>query len=136
MPPIFSSPEPSYAFVKMLIPAFMALLFLQSGFDKLLNYRDNLAYLTGHFKKSPLASLVGILMPTITFLEISAGILCAWGCFRLYWGNNEVAYWGLMLSAVSLLCLFGGQRIAKDYAGAGGLTGYFLLCVIGLLMLI
>ena len=125
----------SFTLVKMLVPAFMSILFLQSGLDKVFNYKGNLDYFTDHFKNSPLSKTVGLLMPTITFLEVSAGISSAIGTVSLLLGSEIWAYTGLMLSGVSLLALFFGQRIAKDYAGAGALTGYFILVVVGLLIL-
>ena len=125
----------SFTLVKMLVPAFMSILFLQSGLDKVFNYKGNLDYFTDHFKNSPLSKTVGLLMPTITFLEVSAGISSAIGTVSLLLGSEIWAYAGLMLSGVSLLALFFGQRIAKDYAGAGALTGYFILVVVGLLIL-
>ena len=125
----------SFTLVKMLVPAFMSILFLQSGLDKVFNYKGNLEYFTDHFKNSPLSKTVGLLMPTITFLEVSAGISSAIGTVSLLLGSEIWAYAGLMLSGVSLLALFFGQRIAKDYAGAGALTGYFILVVVGLLIL-
>ena len=131
----FNNPDSSFVFVKMLIPIFMAILFLQSGLDKVLNYKSTVAYFTDHFKNSPLSKTVGLLMPTITFLEVSAGISSAIGTVSLLLGSEIWAYAGLMLSGVSLLALFFGQRIAKDYAGAGALTGYFILVVVGLLIL-
>jgi uncharacterized membrane protein YphA (DoxX/SURF4 family) len=125
----------NYGLVKTLIPALMAILFLQSGLDKVFNYKGNLDYFTDHFKNSPLSKTVGLLMPTITILEVAAGIMCAVGTVSLFFGNEILAYIGLMLSGLSLLCLFFGQRLAKDYAGAGGLVGYFILVVIGLQIL-
>lgn len=125
----------SFTLVKMLVPALMSILFLQSGLDKVFNYKDNLDYFTDHFKKSPLSKTVGLLMPTITILEVAAGISSAIGTVSLLFGSEIWAYWGMMLSGVSLLALFFGQRVAKDYAGAGALTGYFILVVVGLLIL-
>ena len=125
----------SFTLVKMLVPALMSILFLQSGLDKVFNYKDNLDYFTDHFKKSPLSKTVGLLMPTITLLEVAAGISSAIGTVSLLFGSEIWAYWGMMLSGVSLLALFFGQRVAKDYAGAGALTGYFILVVVGLLIL-
>ena len=125
----------SFTLVKMLVPTLMSILFLQSGLDKVFNYKDNLDYFTDHFKKSPLSKTVGLLMPTITLLEVAAGISSAIGTVSLLFGSEIWAYWGMMLSGVSLLALFFGQRVAKDYAGAGALTGYFILVVIGLLIL-
>ena len=125
----------NYGLVKTLIPALMAILFLQSGLDKVFNYKSNLDYFTDHFKNSPLSKTVGLLMPTITILEVAAGVMSAIGTVSLFFGNEILAYSGLMLSGAALLCLFFGQRLAKDYAGAGGLVGYFILVVIGLQIL-
>lgn len=125
----------SLMIVKTLAPALMAILFLQSGLDKVLNYKGNLDYFTDHFKNSPLSKTVGLLLPTLTLLEVAAGIVSAIGTVALFYGSEIWAYVGLILSAVSLLCLFFGQRLAKDYAGAGGLTGYFMIVLIGLLVL-
>jgi len=119
----------------MLVPAFMSILFLQSGLDKVFNYKGNLNYFTDHFKNSPLSKTVGLLMPTITILEVAAGVASGILTVSLLFGSEIGAYAGLMLSGVSLLALFFGQRVAKDYAGAGALTGYFILVVVGLLIL-
>jgi DoxX len=133
---LFRADGVNFTFVKMLTPTLMAILFLQSGLDKLFNYAGNLSYFEGHFKNSPLSKTVPILLPTITILEIAAGIMSAVGVIALYNGNEIWAFWGLILSALSLICLFFGQRLAKDYAGAGGLMPYFVACLIGLLMLL
>ncbi|MBL7814539.1 MAG: DoxX family protein [Saprospiraceae bacterium] len=125
----------SFTLVKMLVPAFMAILFLQAGFDKVLNYKGNLDYFTDYFKNSPLCKTVGLLMPTITLLEVAAGILSAIGTVALLLGNEILAYVGLMLSATSILCLFFGQRMAKDYGASASMTGYFIAALVGLLML-
>jgi uncharacterized membrane protein YphA (DoxX/SURF4 family) len=127
--------EKSFTLIKCLSPAFMAILFLQSGFDKVFNYKDNLVYFTDHFKNSPLSNTVPLLMPIMTVLEVIAGLLCATGTVALLRGNEVIAYWGLMVAAISFLCLFFGQRLAKDYAGAVSLASYFIIVVVGLLML-
>ena len=38
--------------------AFLAILFLQSGIDKIIDHRGNLDWLTGHFAKSALGGVV------------------------------------------------------------------------------
>ena len=125
----------NFTLVKMLVPTFMAILFLQSGLDKVLNYKGNLDYFRDYFKNSPLSKTVGLLMPTITFLELAAGIVSAIGAVNLYFGSELWAYVGLMLSGLSILCLFFGQRMAKDYGASASMTGYFIIVIIGLLML-
>ena len=124
-----------FALVKMLVPAFMAILFLQSGLDKIFNYSGNLAYFTDHFKNSPLSKTVKILTPTITFFELVAGFLCAIGTICIALGNTKWAFWGLFTAAVSFLCLFLGQRVAKDYTGAVTIAIYFILNMVGLVLL-
>jgi hypothetical protein len=122
--------------VSILVTAYLAVLFLQSGIDKVLNYAGTKAYLDAYFKHTPLAPTVGILTPVITVLEVLAGVLCAMGVFMLYY-RHDVSYaqWGVETSAFTLLCLFFGQRMAKDYAGAANLSIYFILTLVGLMMI-
>jgi hypothetical protein len=133
---LLNKAEYSLTLIKMLTPALMAILFLQSGIDKVWDYKGNRAYLTEHFKNTPLSIFTPFLIPTITFLEILSGVLCAIGTFSLYMGNGKWAFMGLLCSAISFLCLFLGQRIAKDYGGAASLVSYFVLNVLGLLLLV
>ena len=115
--------------------AFFAILFLQSGLDKLFNYKDNLSWLTGHFSNSILKGIVPFMLITITFTEICAGVLSTYGIIVLMLNNNpQIAHWGALLSSLSILMLFLGQRIAKDYAGAGNLVNYFIASVIAILL--
>jgi putative oxidoreductase len=129
-------PETSYTLVKMMIPAFMAILFLQSSLDKIMDYKGTLAYFSDHFKNSPLAKVVFAMTPILTVLELAAGVLCALGTYSLYSGNKLWAFSGLIVSAVTLLCIFFGQRVAKDYQGALSVAVYFGVNVLGLLILV
>jgi hypothetical protein len=122
--------------MRALAAAFLGILFLQSGIDKVVDRAGNLGWLTGHFAKSPLAKMVPLMLTTITFLEIAAGALSAVGLVvLLIAGTTAVAFFGAALAGVSIVCLFFGQRLAKDYAGAAGLVPYFLvtLAAIGLM---
>jgi len=47
----------------------------------------------------------------------------------------DVAFWGAVLSGISLCALFFGQRVAKDYAGAAVLVPYFLLALVAMWLL-
>lgn len=118
---------------QLLVSAFLAILFLQSGIDKVVDRAGNLSWLTGHFAKSPLAKMVPVLLMLITVLELVAGTLSAVGCLLILIGRGSaIAYYGAVVSAVSLVALFFGQRMAKEYAGAGALVPYFLLTLVGL----
>jgi hypothetical protein len=116
--------------------AFLAILFLQSGIDKVIDYRGNVEWLKGHFAKSPLAGVVPVLLTAITLLEVAAGALSAIGCLMLIVSRGTtIAFYGAVSSAVALIALFFGQRMAKDYAGAAVLVPYFLLTLVTIYLL-
>jgi hypothetical protein len=116
--------------------AFLAILFLQSGIDKIIDHRGNLDWLKGHFSKSPLGGVVPILLTAITILEVAAGALSAIGCIILIVSRETtVAFYGAVISAVVIIALFFGQRMAKEYAGAAVLVPYFLLALAAIYLL-
>jgi uncharacterized membrane protein YphA (DoxX/SURF4 family) len=122
--------------VQTLISTFLAILFIQSGFDKVLDWKGNIEWLTGHFSKSFLAGTVPLLLAKLTLVEIAAGVVSAVGAIEaLVYKSFCWAFLGTLLSGISLVMLFFGQRIAKDYAGAGGLVPYFILVIIDLYFL-
>ena len=116
--------------------AFLAILFLQSGIDKIIDHRGNLGWLKGHFSKSPLGGVVPILLTAITILEVAAGALSAIGCIILIVSRAPPgAFYGAVISAVVIIALFFGQRMAKEYAGAAVLVPYFLLALAAIYLL-
>src|SRR5204863_5122573 len=61
----------SATLLQMLVSLFLAILFLQSGIDKIVDRQGNLDWLKGHFAKSPLAGMVPFmfgLLKLIAFL--------------------------------------------------------------------
>ena len=134
--PNLHSPESAYYILQILISAFLAILFLQSGIDKIVDRRGNRAYLDQHFAKSPLATTVGPMFLVITILEVSAGALSGVGCALLLLSHDStVAYLGAVVGAINLTALFFGQRVAKDYVGAAVLVPYFLLAITAIYLL-
>jgi hypothetical protein len=122
--------------MQVLVSTFLAILFVQSGIDKIVDRAGNLEWLRGHFAKSPLAGMVPLLLSTLTLLEIAAGALSALGCLLLIvTRNSAVAFYGALVSALAILALFFGQRMAKDYAGAAILVPYFLLALTAIYLL-
>lgn len=118
--------------IKIILAAFFAILFLQSGLDKVFNWKDNLGWLKGHFQNSILSGIVPFMLLKITVAEILAGALSLIGIYGSIIGNDLFLELGLLLSAVSLGALFFGQRLAKDYPGAGALVPYFIVAVMGM----
>jgi hypothetical protein len=132
---VLRMPEATYL-MQIFASAFLAILFLQSGIDKVVDRRGNFEWLKGHFAKSPLAGIVPALLICITILEIAAGALSAVGCvFVILSRDSTVAFYGAVISAIAILALFFGQRMAKDYAGAAVLVPYFLLTLVAIYLL-
>ncbi len=120
----------------LLLTSFLAILFLQSGLDKVIGYAGNRAYLNDYFAKSPLRATVPWMFPLLTLLEVTSGGLAAAGAGLIALGGSTWLGWcASALSGATLLALFFGQRMAKDYAGAAGLVPYFLTALIGTMFL-
>lgn len=119
-----------------LILVFTIITFLQSALDKIFDWKGNHGWLTGHFKGTFMGSMVSLLLGTILFLELITGLLAMAAIFTL-WFNNDPAFalWSLVLAAITLLMLLFGQRVAKDYAGAFTIVGYFLVIIFGVFLL-
>lgn len=110
---------------------FVAILFIQSALDKVLDYKGNLEWLTGHFSKSPLAGTIPLMLPVLTAMELATGVLSAIGLiYFLATGISALIFYASIAGAASLTALFFGQRVAKDYPGAAVLVPYFLLVVV------
>ena len=111
----------------ILILIFLAITFLQSGYDKLFYWKDNLDWLKGHFAKTHLKNHVPLALLNILVLELIAGILCVVGCIELLINNGRLfGFYGAVFSCITLLMLLFGQRLAKDYDGARTIVIYFI----------
>ncbi|SEF53535.1 DoxX family membrane protein [Flavobacterium urumqiense] len=111
----------------ILILIFLAITFLQSGYDKLFYWKDNVEWLKGHFAKTPLKNQVPLALLNILILELISGILSVVGCIELFVNNGRIfGFYGAVFSCVTLLMLLFGQRLAKDYDGAKTIVIYFI----------
>ena len=109
----------------------VAILFIQSGLDKVFDWKGNVEWLTGHFSKTFLAPMVPMMLATITVMELATGFLSAAGIiYFLATGSLAVIFWASVIGAASIAALFFGQRVAKDYPGAAVLIPYFILLLI------
>jgi len=112
---------------EILILVFLVITFLQSGIDKITDWKGNLSWLTGHFKDTPMKGIVPLMLGTVLIVEVVAGVLCLIGIYQLGTsGESTMALYGAILSCVALLMLLFGQRMAKDYAGAMTIAVYFV----------
>jgi hypothetical protein len=121
---------------RIFVCAFYAACFIQSGLDKVFDWKGNLDWLNGHFGKSFLKGQVPIMLATVTLIEVVGGFACLASVFViLFKGPIIVPMVSLSLVCLNLVMLFAGQRIAKDYAGAASLAGYFIVALFGLTLM-
>ena len=116
---------------EIVILALLAIVFIQSGIDKIVDWKGNLGWLKGHFANTPIKNMVPVSLGLITILEIASGATAIVGAFMLLGSENSC--WALIsgiLSAITFLMLFLGQRLAKDYAGAQTIVIYIIPTVI------
>lgn len=117
------------------VALFFGVLFLQSGIDKVTDRAGNLAWMAPHFEASPLRGRVPLLLSVLTLFELAAGLMCLVASTSLILPlPARVVGYSLLMCMLVLLMLFAGQRLAKDYAGAASLAGYFAVAVLGLLL--
>ncbi len=119
--------------VSITILLFLLITFLQSGIDKLVDWKGNLDWLKGHFAETFMGKMVPFLLATILIIEMITAICCIMGIYHLFVDNNT--YFGVLamfLACLTLLMLLFGQRVAKDYQGALTITCYFIVAIFGL----
>ncbi|HEX8268550.1 MAG TPA: DoxX family membrane protein [Flavobacterium sp.] len=120
----------------MLVLLFLAVTFIQSGYDKVADWKGNVEWLKGHFAKTFLRNIVPPALFTILAFEIIAGILCVVGCIQLLInGDSTYGFYGAVFSCITLIMLLFGQRIAKDYDGARTIAIYFVPAVLAVFWL-
>ena len=114
----------------ILILIFLAVTFIQSGYDKISDWKGNVAWLEGHFAKTFLRTHVKAALLIILALEITAGIFCVVGVIEMMLnGGRRFGFYGTVFSCIVLILLLFGQRIAKDYDGARTIAIYFIPAV-------
>ena len=121
---------------EILILLFIIITFLQSGLDKVFDWKGQIAWLNSHFKETFLGSMVPLLIGVLVVLDLLASVLAGVGIYQLAINNNPMmGLYGSITGAITLLMLLFGQRIAKDYAGAFTIVGYFIVVIFGVWLL-
>jgi uncharacterized membrane protein YphA (DoxX/SURF4 family) len=120
--------------VQLALGLFIAIVFLQSGIDKIVDRKGNLEWLNGHFSKTFLRSSVAIMLTVVTLFEIAAGLIALCGIYCLFFCEDASCIkYSLIIALFTLLMLLFGQRIAKDYEGAKTIVIYIGVCLLGLM---
>ena len=120
--------------VQILSSIFFAIVFFQSGIDKIIDRKGNLNFFENHFKNTLFHKIYTHALTTLMLLELIAAILCAYGCIHsIVYKDTGFIFYGLLVTSFVLLSLLLGQRIAKDYIGAADITIYFIMCIISIM---
>lgn len=121
---------------EILLLVFLIITFLQSGFDKIFDWKGNVSWLKEHFSKTFMANMVPLNVAIILITELIAGVLCVIGVYQLIANDvKTIGLYGDILSCIVLLMLLFGQRIAKDYDGARTIAIYFVPAVFAVFLL-
>lgn len=112
---------------EIIILASLAITFLQSGIDKISDWKGNVEWLKSHFSETFLKNKVPFSVGLILVLEMISGLLAVIGILSILINQNtEIALISGIISCITLLFLLLGQRVAKDYDGARTIVIYFV----------
>ena len=119
---------------QIFIAIFLFIAFFQSGLDKVIDKKGNLDFLKAHFSESPVIKIIPIMLLILTFLEIIGSLMLGYGVYYAFVNRSTLwIFYGFVVIAITIIILFAGQRIAKDYLGAADLVPYFILIMLGIM---
>ncbi len=114
----------------ILVLIFLAVTFIQSAYEKIFYWKDNLEWLTGLFEKTFLKNYMVICTGILVILELLAGICSCVGIVQLIInGGRLFGFYGGVFSCICLLFMLFGQRLIRDYDGARNIAIYFIPAV-------
>ena len=114
-----------------MILIFLAVTWLQSGFDKASDWKANVEWLQRHFSNTFLRNQVPAALGLTLMMELISGVLCLVGIMEiLRHGGGPFGYYGAVSSCLTFTMLLLGQRVAKDYDGARTICIYFIPAVL------
>jgi len=117
----------------LLVLVFFLIVFIQSGLDKILDYKGNLNFLKDLLKIYFSPTLIELALISVTILELTSGILCLIGIINFVFNDsNFIGLLGLITGSIALLVLLFGQRVSKNYDGAKTIAIYFILAIVGI----
>ena len=119
--------------VFVFVLTFFSIVFIQSGVDKVTDYKGNLAFLNDLLKIYFSPPLIKFSLIVVTIFELISGILCLIGIVdSIFNKSNFIGLLGLIIGSLALLILLFGQRVSKNYEGAKTIAIYFIIAMIGI----
>lgn len=120
----------------ILISAFLCISYFFSAFEKIKNWNETIMYYNEMFKGKLSSKVILYSIYVIILVEVSSTLLFIYGNFSLIYSESKIVLqYALVTSAILLLILLCGLRIAKDYQGAAQIGIYFLVNTFGLYLI-
>jgi uncharacterized membrane protein YphA (DoxX/SURF4 family) len=120
----------------IIVLIFHSIVFLQSGIDKVTNWKGNLEFTTQTLsEKFPKPMVVFALLSVLLFeafgglFSIISVVMNLIGIYYLIYAQI-----GLLMCGIALLILMLGQRLSQNYVDAKTIAIYFIVCMGGLIL--
>lgn len=123
----------TFAFTIAFI-VFLNITYWISGYEKLSDFKGNLAWMQPHFANSALKKVVPLSLGILIGFEVLTAIFSAIGLVTLL--NTKTTEYVLYANYLNLICLFLmliAQRLAKDFDGARTIIIYLIPSLLALL---
>lgn len=121
---------------QFLVLLFICITFLFSGFEKIFQWKINLEFYTKHFETTFIKNHINYLLVFILFGEIICGFSAILAIVQIFFNDkSSFGFFTCIFAALLLLSMLIGQRIAKDYPGAMNITVYFIVTILGILLM-
>jgi len=120
----------------LLVSLFLFITFVFSIGEKLWDWKGSVTFYSQHFKGTFIAKIIPASLVMVIMLEVITVVLFVVGLYDLFAITNYTfLFLSLLSCAVTLFVLLIGQRFAKDYPGAMSLGVYFVITVLGLIVI-
>jgi hypothetical protein len=117
----------------VIILSFILITYLISAFEKINDWKEQLAFYRKMYKNTFLANFVPPSIILILGLEIVVSTLTALGIWDIIMNTDYTfSVYALIASSILFAILLFGLRLVKDYSGSARIAVYFLVSVFGL----
>ena len=118
----------------LFVLAFLSIVFIQSGLDKIINWKGNLEFTSSTLSSKIPSFLVVFALFVVLILETFGGFASLGGIIELIFCKDQYLWAQIGISSCSsaLLILLLGQRISQNYVDAKTIVIYFIVALIGL----
>lgn len=115
---------------------FLIITYVISSYEKLSDFKGNIAWMKPHFSNSILKNNVPLALGILVFFEVLTAVIALFSIYKLLLTSDTLAL--IYANYLNLICLFLmliAQRLAKDFDGARTIVIYLIPSLMALLLL-